>query len=89
MLASVRVQHELSQGAVHAGNAALHQREAAAGNFDCSFEAETAECFAQLNVILTGKSNVLGVFPNAALRHCRVHLYPRAPSRAADSELPR
>jgi len=52
VLANVRVEHELGERAMQAGNGTLHQRKAAAGDLRGGFEIESAERGADVDVIL-------------------------------------
>jgi hypothetical protein len=61
VLGGVRIQHELGERAVQAGQAALEQREARAGNLGGGGEIELAERLADIGVILDLEIEVRGV----------------------------
>ncbi len=55
MLGGMGIQHELRQRAVQPGDAAFHERKAAAGDPYGGLEIEPAELFAELDVVLDRK----------------------------------
>ena len=62
----LHVEHELSQGAMQAGNLALHEGEARTRQFGAGFKVET-DFFAQIDVVLDPRSRRCRVCPSGAL----------------------